>query len=160
MDVKMDKNKILVTRDTTRFRISSFDHKAVDSTIRSIVNIFKLNSAEFSGPIVLPVKRRNTKDPIFVRVMNLFANDDTNFLLKELEKLEVPRTVDISVKNFSPEPAEYKVKDRDVISPARPLKKENLYSEDNKFNREKSGIDYYIRDNGQFGSYPSYEQDT
>ncbi len=97
-----------------RFKLKAYDHRVLDRTVASIVEVVKRTGSEISGPIPLPTKKRRytvlrsphiNKDSreqfeirIHTRVIDIIsATTDT---VDSLTKLDLAPEVDVEVRSL------------------------------------------------------------
>lgn len=97
-----------------RFKLKAYDHRVLDRTVASIVEVVKRTGSEIRGPIPLPTKRRRytvlrsphiNKDSreqfeirVHTRVIDIIsATSDT---VDNLTKLDLAPEIDVEVKSL------------------------------------------------------------
>ena len=100
--------------DRMRIKLKAYDHRVLDHSVRSIVEVARRYGAKVSGPIPLPTKRtlytvlrsphidKKSREQfelcIHKRLIEL--SEITIEMISALNKLEIPAGVDIEVKSI------------------------------------------------------------
>ena len=94
-----------------RIRLTGFDHKLLDQSVRGILDTAKRTGAVVAGPIPLPVKinrytvlrsphvNKKSREQFEVRCHKrlLEISDPTSQTISQLMKLDLPAGVDVSI---------------------------------------------------------------
>ena len=94
-----------------RIRLTGFDHKLLDQSVRGIVDTAKRTGANVAGPIPLPVKinrytvlrsphvNKKSREQFEVRCYKrlLEISDPTSQTINQLMKLDLPAGVDVII---------------------------------------------------------------
>lgn len=101
--------------DKVRIILRSYDHYALDESIKHIIFYIKKHNIKFSGPVPMPVKRKSycvlqsphkDKDARehFVRIIHKRIIDILEYNQKTFQglvKLELPFSVDVDIKLYN-----------------------------------------------------------